>query len=336
MSHKKSGNLTFIMFGIALLFLVASCDRGSGTTTGSAPTTPFLEGNEGLVIEFLEGSPPGDEGVTDRGSFDFQAVISLKNEGEFDLKRDQVNVDLIGILPEDFGVSADELRDVRPEDDLTPTIRDAEGNIVEGTETFVTFPSENGFFNFEGEISGNTVFVFRADVCYKYQTKAVSQICILRNLVDVSDGSICDPSETKPVFSSGSPIEVSSFRQNVNGRDKISFNFDIVHSGQGDVFKEGDATSPAADCPKDPRARREKENKVKVTVDTGLPNLRCVGLDGATTGFITMVRDRRTVTCIQELDPGRNDFETNVDITLDFNYLDNEDQEVLVKHLIDP
>ena len=51
--------------------------------------------------------------------------------------------------------------------------------------------------------------------------------------------------------------------------------------------------------------------------------------------FITLVNDRRTVTCTQELDPGRNDFETNVDITVDFNYRDDDEQEVLVKHLID-
>ena len=323
-----------IAIGIILLIVIAGCDRAGGDGTGTAPKTPFLGGTKGLEIEFLEGSPP--EEVTDKGTFDFQAIVSLKNEGEFDLERDQVRIDLIGILPEDFGVSADELRDKRPQDDPTPRKRDAEGNIQDAIVTEVTFPSVDGFFNFDRSVTGNTVFIFRADVCYKYQTKALSQICVLRNLVDVTDDSLCDPSESKSVFSSGSPIRITSFRQTVTGQHRISFSFDIVHSGQGDVFKEGDATSPAADCPKDPKERRQKENKVLVTVDTGLPNLRCVGLTGTTTGFVTMVSDRRTVTCTQELDPGRNDFETNVDITLDFNFLDNVDQEVLVKHLIDP
>ncbi|MCH9029164.1 MAG: hypothetical protein IH819_06015 [Bacteroidetes bacterium] len=118
-------------------------------------------------------------------------------------------------------------------------------------------------------------------------------------------------------------------------KDKISFNFDITHSGRGDVFKEGDADSPAADCPRDPRERRQKENKVFVAVDTGIPNLKCVGFSGGTSGFVTLVDGRRGITCAQELDPGRNDFETNVEITADFNYRDNVEQEVLVKHLLD-
>jgi hypothetical protein len=48
-----------------------------------------------------------------------------------------------------------------------------------------------------------------------------------------------------------------------------------------------------------------------------------------------MNQGRRTVTCLQELDSDRQDFETNVDITLDFNYRDDVDEEVLVKHLVD-
>jgi hypothetical protein len=326
----------YYLAGISLILLVflSGCGRGGGDTPKTSPTTPFLEGSNGLTIDFLEGSPP--EEVTDRGTFDFQTVVSLKNDGEFDLKRDQVKVNLIGILPEDFGVSGDDLKNKRPEDDPAPTVRDSEGNIIEGVETFVTFPSEDGFFNFNGEISGNTVFVFRADVCYKYQTKALSRICVLKDLVDVDDDNICDPTESKRVFSSSSPLGVSNFRQSVTGQDKISFSFDVVHNGPGDVFQEGDANSPPADCPKGPKERRGKENKVRVTINSGLPNLRCVGLDGSTTGFVTMTRGKRTITCIQELDPGRSDFETNVDIILDFNYLDNADQEVLVKHLIDP
>lgn len=326
--------LVYLISGIILLFIIAGCDGGVGSdSSGAAPKTPFLEGTSGLEIEFLDGAPP--EEVTDGGTFDFQAIVRLKNEGEFDLKRDQVRIDMIGFLPEDFGVSQEELKDKRPEDDPTPKNRDSEGNIIDPIETFVTFPSNDAFFNFERSVTGNTIFIFRADVCYKYQTKALSRICVLRDLVNVDDDTICDPSETKRIFSSGSPIGIDSFRQTVTGRDKISFSFNVVHSGKGNVFKEGDVTSPAASCPRDPRERREKENRVSVTVDTGLPNLRCVGLSGSTSGFISLVNGKRTVTCTQELDTGRNDFETNVEITVDFNYQDDVDQEVLVKHLVD-
>ena len=147
---------------------------------------------------------------------------------------------------------------------------------------------------------------------------------------------MCNPVGSRSVFSSGSPVQVNSFRQNLGGQDKIQFSFDIVHSDQGNVFEtsEGDSIT-ADDCPKDPRERRQKENRVMVNIDTGLAtDLKCVGMVGSN-GVITLGKDRRTITCTQELDPNRNDFETNVDITLDFNYRDFADQEVLVKHLFD-
>jgi|TARA_Y100000310_G_scaffold343863_1_gene453550 hypothetical protein len=323
-----------VILSIIALLVLAGCSSGGGSeTSGSAPKTPFLGGNDGIDIELLEGSPP--EEVTDGGTLPFQAVVMLKNEGEFDLKRDDVKVDLIGILPEDFGVSSGDLTDKRPEDDLSPKIRDGEGNIVDPIVTEVAFPDSDNFFNFERSVTGNTVFVFRADICYKYQTKALSRICVLRDLINLDKDDICDPSDTKKVFSSASPVQVNSFKQTVAGRDKISFSFDVSHTGSGDVFKEGDSTSPPADCPKDSRARREKENKVFVSVDTGLSSLRCIGFGESASGYVTLVNGKRTVTCHQELDSGRNDFETNVDITLDFNYRDNVEREVLVKHLLD-
>jgi len=323
----------YLASSIILLIVIAGCGGGGGgETSGSAPTTPFLGGTNGLKIEFLTGEPPDE--VTDGGQFDFQAIVSLKNEGEFDLKRDQVKVSLVGILPEDFGTSYDALTDKNPEDDLSPKIRDSEGNILNAIVTDVTFPDTDSFFNFDGEIAGNIASLFRAEVCYKYQTKAASRICVLRDLINLDTDDICDPSETKQIFSSSSPLQVTSFKQTVSSVDMISFSFDVVHSGSGDVFKEGDSTSSAGDCPRDFREKKNKENRVLVTVNTGLSNLRCSGLDGDTTGFINIHDGRRTVTCRQPLDSGRNDFETNVDITLDFNYLDFTETEVLVKHLI--
>jgi len=426
----------FVLISVISLFLIAGCGRGDGGIVG-APTTPFLGGSQGLEIGFLEGNPP--EEVTDGGTFDFRAIVSIKNNGEFDLTKDDVEVSLTRFFPEDFGSNTPNLKGKNPENDPTSRKRDSEGNIIEPVETFVMFPpkvsdaeeeaagdvvsavlfalltdeldpqavvdasqsvaddfkdasdSDPGniekagkavaaqnaadiiiaaaladgatistvanvalaaaittgterFFNFKGNLRGNTPFTFRADVCYKYQTKAVSEICVLANQIDVADDTICDPSEAKSVFSSASPLQVTAFRQSVVGKDKLQFSFDIVHSGSGDVFKSTDFSKPGVDdCPKTPSLRRKNENKVIVTIDTGLGtpgSLKCVGLDSSTldsiaSDFVKLVNGRRTVTCTQTLDIGRIDFKKSIDITLDFNYLDSVDQEVLVKHLID-
>src|SRR3989344_5346516 len=276
--------LIFIALTLSLLVLVSACQRGGSQSVGVAPKTPFLGGSTGLVIEFEKGSPP--EEVTDKGTFDFNAIVKLRNDGEFDLTKDKVKVDLIGILPQDFGATPEELNDKNPADDTTSRKRDSEGNIVEGVTTFVTFPNEAETLNFPGTLSGNQEFTFRADVCYLYQTKAVATLCVLRDLINIRDDAICDPSESKSVFSSGAPMHIANFRQSTLGKDKIGFSFDVIHRGNGIVYKSGSADAADADCPKGASERRSKENRVKITVNTGLSGLRCSGLDGETTGHV--------------------------------------------------
>lgn len=338
-------HITLIPFGVVLLFLIAACDGGGDISTG-APTTPFIGGSQGLVIGFLAGSPPSE--VTDGDTFPFNVIVKVKNVGEFNLDKKEVNVSLIGISPSDFDVTSNNIVGKIPEDDPVGRQRDSEGNIIESVETFVEFPQEGKTeFNFKGDVTGNTIFIFRADVCYKYNTDVLSEICVLENQIDVADDAVCDPSESKKVFSSASPIGVTALRQSVVGKDKLQFSFDIVHNGQGDVFKVDEST-PHPDCPKDPSTRRRSENKVNVTVDTGLTataanKLKCVGLttgdSGAglsiASGAVILVEGKRTITCTQGLETPRSDFKKNLDINLTFNYLDSVDKEVLVKHLVD-
>ena len=332
MMQKK--HITLIVFGVILSLFIAGC--GSKEVIGDAPTTPFLEGSQGLEITFLKGSPPDE--VTDGESFPFRVMVSLKNIGEFDLGKNMTNMSLMGFFPRSFNINPRDLVNKTPEDDPSPRKRDSEGNIIESTETFVTFPNESvttGYFNFVDNIQGNTPFTFRVEVCYKYQTKAVSEICALANLVDVANDAICSPSGPKSVFSSGSPIAVTSFRQNVVGSDKIQLSFDVVHSGSGDVFMN----NPGADCPKKSSNRRRSEDKVNVSVVTGIKGaLKCVGLvrtsNGKSSGQITLINEKRTITCTQEFEDDTSDFKKPVDIILDFNYLDGADKKILVKHLV--
>ena len=334
MKHKK--DLRFIVLGTVFLFLISACSTQQ--ETGAAPKTPFLGGTAGLDINFLEESPPNE--VTDQNSFPFQAVVSIKNNGETDVLATGAKISLVGFFPSLFGANAADLSNKQLTEDLKGRQRDSEGNIIESVQSFVTFPTDATQFNFVGSIAGNTMSIFRADVCYKYQTRATSEICVLENQIDVAKDALCKPSEPKTIFSSSSPIQVGSFKQNVVGKDKMQFSFDLVHSGQGYVFDP----AVAADCPKDPTVKRMKQDNVNIGVKTGIGTagqLKCVGLSdqtvaGQTNGTVKLINGKRSITCTQELPPQaqRTDFKKPVDITIDFNYLASKDKEVLVKHLI--
>lgn len=333
-------NKRYYVFALLIgLLLLASACKKTGAAGGTAPRTPFIGGTAGISINFEKDSPPPE--VTDDGTFDFNAIVRLKNEGEAKVLRDNMQINLIGFDPDDFNVGDfDQLRNQRPDDDLDAKRRDAEGNIIEGTTTFATFPkTPDTFFN-PREFSGNTEFTFRADVCYNYQTQSNTKLCILRDMINVRDGSLCKPSGSKPVHSSSAPVQVQNLRQSVVGKDKLSFTFDVALSGNVDIFWDKTEQKPItfdAGCPKDPTVRRQRENKVGIEIteipgDPIITSFKCGGLEGSK-GVVQLVSGRRTITCTIELVQDRLDLEKTVGINLIYNVLDDKETKVLVKHL---
>ena len=323
---------------VCLILLVSACKQG-GASTGGAPRTPFIGGTSGITINFEKDSPPPE--VTDDESFAFEAIVRLKNEGETQVDRNDIRVNLIGVDPADFGKSFSDLRDKQPDDTLQSKKRDAEGNIIEGNPTFVSFPS-NGDSFVPRKFSGNTEFTFRAEACYLYQTQANTKLCVLRDMINVNDRSLCKPSAAKTLYSSAAPVQITNFRQTVVGKDKLSFSFDIVLSGNVDIFWSKSDTTPASNfdaaCPSAPRTRRELDNQVKVEiteipVDPIFRNIKCGGLESGFKGIVKLVNGRRTMTCTVELVSDRIDLEKTMGINLMYNVLDNKETKILIKHL---
>lgn len=343
MMEKK--RLVFSAISIVLLLLISACDDTAQASTG-APKTPFIGGSDGVQIKFLEENPPAE--VTDQGLFPFQAIVSIKNNGETDVAATDAKLSLGGFLPSLYRSSDSDFADSdlinRPLPDiLGGRHRDSEGNIAESVETFVSFPKNDKQFNFKGSIAGNTVEKFQAKLCYKYQTRAVSKLCILKDELGKSDICVVNDPEGKPkvVFSSSSPVQISSLKQTAVGKDKTQFNFEITHPGQGKIF---DPTT-SADCPEDEANKRLKEDFVKVSIKTGIgtaEQLKCVGLttsivggEAVAAGNVKLINGKRPLTCTQDLPTGRtSDINKDINIVVDFNYhTSTEPKEVLVKHL---
>ena len=325
---------------VCSILLVSACKQG-GASTGGAPRTPFIGGTSGITINFEKDSPPPE--VTDDESFAFEAIVRLKNEGEATVDRNDIRVNLIGFDPDDFGKKFADLRDKQPDDTLQSKKRDAEGNIIEGNPTFVSFPSNVDSFK-PTKFSGNTEFTFRAEACYLYKTEANTKVCVLKDMINVNDRSFCKPIGTKTIYSSAAPVQITNFRQTVVGANKLSFSFDIVLSGNVDIFwsRSSDITPSSrfdVACPSAPRTRREMDNQVKVEI-TEIPedpilgsNIKCGGLESGFKGIVKLINGRRTMTCTADVATDRNDLEKTVGINLMYNVLDNKETKILIKHL---
>ena len=332
-----------LAFLICLVLLVSACANKSGSATGGASRTPFIGGTSGITINFEKDSPPPE--VTDDESFNFNAIVRLKNDGEARVDKNDIRLNLVGFDPSDFGSDFANNKDVQPDDSLEPKKRDAEGNIVEGTTTFATFPRGGSNPFIPKKFSGNTEFTFRADVCYNYRTEANAKLCVLKDMLNIRDDSICRPTAVgttgRTIYSSSAPVQVTNFRQSVVGKDRISFSFDLVLSGNVDIFENKDRRKPNdfdTACPRDPRARREVENNVFIDIkeivsDPIIINPKCGGLDSGTSGIVRLVNGRRTITCTADLVQDRLDLEKVMGINLEYNVLDTRETKILVKHL---
>jgi len=303
-------NYVNIILILALLIFASGC----GDKTTPSKESPFIGGTTGLLISYDEGAPPAE--VYDGGDFDFEVVVKLKNDGEQSVSKDKVEVSLSGIDPREFGLS-DSNFVKHPDEDLEKTYKDSEGNKIEGTTTWVVFSG----LNHRESLIGNTPYTVRAEVCYNYATDINSMLCIKKGQID-KEGDICKITEEKAVFNSGGPVQVTSFKETPKGSNKFNFQFTIKPKGNGGIYKKD------SNC----EYTRANENKIFVSVDTGMSGLTCVGLDGgATSGYITLYSGERTITCTQDTETNTN-FEKPVNIKLEYDYEEDISTQVLVKH----
>ena len=300
------------------VLLIAGCDNG---TTGKV--NPFLGGTSGVALEFMPDAPPSE--VFDGGDFPFSVVVSLKNEGEWEVPTGKAKLTINGINPVEFGVTDNDMA-ITIDEPIEESTKDAEGNVIPSTLMPIEFPE----MVYEGDLVGNRLFPLRANLCYEYGTRATSSLCVLANLRDTSSESpVCNVNEDKTVYSSGAPIAITAFQEAVAGTDKVRFTFTISHKGKGQIYKLGSGCNGAV---------FSNRNKIHLAVDSGLAGLKCTGLsDGTDTeGYVMLSSEGKTaervITCTQPIE-AQTDFDQPVNVVLTYDYNDHVSTTLLVKHV---
>ena len=302
---------------MVIVVLLVGCD--SGDTAG--PTSDaFIGGTDSIEFDFMEETPPAE--VYDGGEQPFEVTIYLENKGEYDVAKEDINIQLSGFYPGDFSNPSTELN---PEENLDKSYIDPDGEIELGSITYVNFMG----FNFGGSLAGNNEYKIRADVCYNYGTKAQADLCVLDDLTPTDpEDEVCKVNENKPVASSSAPMQVENFKEERSGERKVKFSFDVVHRGSGLVSKLDSSCS----------TERILKNTVWVEVDSGLTGLSCSGLTegSGTTGYIKFYdpegRAERKVICTQDISSESGNFEKKINVLLRYDYKEHKERTVLVKH----
>ena len=299
-----------------ILFLLAACTPGGNT----AEVQQFIGGTEGLTATFETNTPPKE--AFDGGYAPFDVVVKLQNKGEETVKAGDTTVRITGILEPEFNLKSGDLTK-KVTEELTAVRKDGTGAVLPGNPSFVEFLN----FNHVSTITGNALdFPLRADVCYKYATRASTLLCSRANILNPEANGICEIVGDKPVANSGAPIQVANVKQAGRSANSITLSFDITHVGKGRVYEQSSTCDKSA---------RKYEDNVLVTVDTKVPGLTCSRLetkgDGKASGFIKMFTNTATVTCTQTFS-NPSDAVAPITINVGYDYEERAETTVTIKH----
>jgi hypothetical protein len=266
-------NIRILIFSIFMILLLVGCQGESGIPDSG---TPFIGGNNGLLIAFADGAPPPE--VYDGGDFPFGIDVILKNDGEYSIPTTRTLVEISGVYSDDFGSIN---LNYTVDEELIKTTKDPDGNIMKGTE----YHAEFNDLEYIGNLSGNEVFTLRADVCYEYETTATTKICIREDLLDTIEESVCTVTEPKAIYNSGAPVQITKFEESATGKNTIAMSFNIEKKGNGNIYKSYYLPDgPIEMCENE----RKWKDRVYVTVDAGHVDLndqmKCQGLKDGPSG----------------------------------------------------
>lgn len=314
-----------VILAVLAIFLV-SCKGG---TEGPQVETPFAGGVEGLSMSFVRGAPPDE--VFDNEGFPFSISVLIENLGEYTVPSENGYVEITGINPADFddsGVS--EALDLKQnlEEEIDGVVKNFQGTILLGDKIDVSFDG----LNYIPDLSGNFNTKIRANLCYNYETKATTYLCVKKDLLsNIGTAEICDISGDKIVFNSGAPIQITAVEQNPAGSDKLQVLFTLSHVGYSeDRFYKLDT-----DC--DDYAGNTDKDLVLFEVVSQLEGVEaeCSGLrdsQSSNSGYVELPNGADTqVVCSFDVSSADSIYETPINLKLGYRYSQYIEKPMLIK-----
>jgi len=316
----RTAIITILIVAFSIFLSGAQGCQSSGTTTTS---TGYIGGTDGLSMAFLNTEPP--ERVLDNNNELFYVSIELENLGEYDIKEEEVLTTLAGVNKDAFQIK-----------DLTKINKNPiegkkkeGGNVLKGEKGEITYEAK-----YKEDLSADTPFTIGANVCYRYQTKSIVNLCLKKDVTErTTVEESCLITESKSISNWGSPVQVTAISEDTAGTNRAKVTFTIINKNKGEVFEQT-AFSASKECSKT-NEEKDKENKVNVKIKSAEKNLvfECAKLEGKDEGIVRLVDGLTTVTChISTADLQNTAFESPIEITLDYMYKDSISKNIVVEN----
>lgn len=294
---------------IAVLFLVVLVIFAAGCKKQATSAGPFVGGIAGVSIKFIEGAPLSSFNQGQQMNF----KVVLKNNGEYTVATGGAKARIYGVNPE-FGL---------------PTTYLAAAGPLHGISKFVNEGGEQeillGSGKYSKQIINSQDFPINAQVCYPYQTEAVSDVCMSsRTLQETKQQQVCDITGEKLLKGSVSaaPVQITSITEGLEGSDKVVFKIVVDNKGTGDVFSDGKTCETL-----DPL---EDKNLVTVTIMPADVKCYFAGNEASSGQLRLTPGTPKILTCRKTIQATGSNYKEVLDIKLNYKYLDKITKTVTV------
>lgn len=268
---------------------------------------PFIGGKGALSLEFVEGAP-----ISEFFSSDSVPVkVLLTNNGEYNIPEDTIEVKLYGLAMEDYGLTSDYQKVSSGLKGIEKDFSDEGGEIIVDMGT-INYQREGGV------VEANLL----SKVCYPYHSEASITACASSREIETSGEMVCDYRGEKygDTRVSSSPVKVTSFTEQLSGKNDVAFKIVIENVGSGSVFMDDSVCSDLDNS----LFKAEKENKVYVRILPEEINCAFYGGEEGNEGYIKLDEKSDTLTCSMPVENTGASYEREISISLDFKYTESK------------
>jgi hypothetical protein len=322
-----------IVLAILTVFVLSGC--ATDTNNGGKA---FIGGTEGLRTSFLGGNPPDE--IFDGKQSPFAIVVKLENVGEDDIAANEGFVKIDGLDPGTYGMGdSKKLINVA----IPGAKKNFDGTVLNGGIATVEF----GDLAYDLVIQGNIPQKVWANICYLYNTRTTTQLCIKKDpQLLLSDKKICDVEGEKYPQNSGAPIQITSLKESFAGEGKVGISMVFSHMGNGDAFFDPrvDLNNNKACDDVGSNTNRGRIHVLVKPVKIGGSQITpvCLGLSdpsGTNEGYIILDNDgsgkeQFGLYCTVDASSTDSIFEVPIDVETEYLYLQHLEKQITIRHVI--
>src|SRR3989344_720592 len=307
----------FLIASLLLVFLLisaVSCNN-KDVITGD---WGWIGGTEGLFVSFVPDQPPVS--VLSGGNEPFFITVQLENQGEYDIKADEVLTTVYGFDYKAFNIEQESKY-------LTEPIigkKEEADIIIQGDQVQIDYEA-----NYMDVLPYQQPFDISVNYCYRYQTRAGIQLCLKQTPRERTKETECIISNTELDFgSSAAPVQISAPSQRPTGKNEISVTFTISNVNAGSIYSSDFIKSGVC------MDNRDYANKAYVVVNfaSGDIPITCPKLSNSNSGEVKLIEGKTTITCnIDTTNVQSTAFEKPLSIAIDYAYKDSIIQAITIE-----